>query len=39
VATDWLDGRIARRFGETSALGGFLDHVTDAAFVSLGLAA
>jgi phosphatidylglycerophosphate synthase len=39
VATDLLDGRIARRFGETSALGGFLDHVTDAAFVSLGLAA
>jgi phosphatidylglycerophosphate synthase len=39
VATDWLDGRIARRFGESSALGGFLDHVTDAAFVALGLAA
>lgn len=39
VATDLLDGRVARRFGETSALGGFLDHVTDAAFVSLGLAA
>jgi phosphatidylglycerophosphate synthase len=39
VATDLLDGRVARRFGETSALGGFLDHLTDAAFVSLGLAA
>jgi phosphatidylglycerophosphate synthase len=39
VATDLLDGRVARRFGESSALGGFLDHVTDAAFVSLGLAA
>jgi phosphatidylglycerophosphate synthase len=39
VATDALDGRVARRFGEASALGGFLDHVTDAAFVSLGLAA
>jgi phosphatidylglycerophosphate synthase len=39
VATDALDGRVARRFGESSALGGFLDHVTDAAFVSLGLAA
>ena len=38
VATDLLDGRVARRFGESSALGGFLDHVTDAAFVSLGLA-
>ncbi len=39
VATDALDGRVARRFGESSALGGFLDHLTDAAFVSLGLAA
>lgn len=39
VATDLLDGRVARRFGESSALGGFLDHATDAAFVSLGLAA
>lgn len=39
VATDLLDGRVARRFGESSALGGFLDHVTDAAFVSLALAA
>lgn len=39
VATDVLDGRVARRFGESSALGGFLDHLTDAAFVSLGLAA
>ena len=39
VATDLLDGRVARRYGESSALGGFLDHVTDAAFVSLGLAA
>ena len=39
VATDLLDGRVARRFGETSALGGFLDHATDATFVSVGLAA
>ena len=39
VATDLLDGRVARRFDESSALGGFLDHVTDAAFVALGLAA
>jgi len=39
VGSDWLDGRVARRYGEASALGGFLDHVTDAAFVSLGLAA
>jgi CDP-diacylglycerol--glycerol-3-phosphate 3-phosphatidyltransferase len=39
VGTDLLDGRVARRYGEVSPLGGFLDHVTDAAFVSLGLAA
>jgi phosphatidylglycerophosphate synthase len=39
VASDLLDGPVARRFGESSALGGFLDHATDAAFVSLGLAA
>ncbi len=39
VGSDLLDGRVARRYGEVSPLGGFLDHVTDAAFVSLGLAA
>ena len=39
VATDALDGRVARRFGESSALGGLLDHLSDAAFVTLGLAA
>jgi phosphatidylglycerophosphate synthase len=39
VATDLLDGRVARRFGETSALGGLLDHATDAAFVTAGLGA
>ena len=39
VASDLLDGRVARRYGEVSPLGGFLDHVTDAAFVSMGLAA
>jgi phosphatidylglycerophosphate synthase len=39
VATDLLDGRIARRFGEVSPLGGLLDHATDAAFVSIGLGA
>jgi phosphatidylglycerophosphate synthase len=39
VGTDLLDGRVARRYGEVSPLGGFLDHLTDAAFVSLGLAA
>jgi len=39
VASDLLDGRVARRYGEASTLGGFLDHASDAAFVSLGLAA
>lgn len=39
VLTDWADGRIARRRGETSSLGGVLDHATDAVFVSVGLAA
>ena len=39
VGSDLLDGCVARRYGEASPLGGFLDHVTDAAFVSLGLAA
>ena len=36
VATDLVDGRVARRYGETSALGGLLDHATDATFVALG---
>jgi cardiolipin synthase (CMP-forming) len=39
VFTDLVDGRVARRFGEASPLGGFLDHASDAAFVSAGLAA
>jgi phosphatidylglycerophosphate synthase len=39
VATDLLDGRVARRFGESSPLGGFLDHLCDATFVATGLAA
>jgi phosphatidylglycerophosphate synthase len=39
VATDLLDGPLARRRGEASALGGLLDHATDATFVSLGLLA
>jgi cardiolipin synthase len=37
VATDLADGRVARRYGETSSLGGLFDHATDATFVSLGL--
>jgi phosphatidylglycerophosphate synthase len=39
VASDLADGRVARRFGEASPLGGFLDHATDATFVASGLAA
>ena len=39
VASDLLDGPLARRRGEVSALGGLLDHATDATFVSLGLLA
>lgn len=39
AATDLLDGPLARRRGEASALGGVLDHATDATFVTLGLAA
>ena len=37
VASDVADGRIARARGESSALGGFLDHATDAFFVASGL--
>jgi phosphatidylglycerophosphate synthase len=33
VATDLLDGVVARRFNHASALGGLLDHSTDALFV------
>jgi phosphatidylglycerophosphate synthase len=36
VATDLVDGPVARRYGETSALGGLLDHASDATFVALG---
>jgi len=39
VATDLLDGRVARRFGEASPLGGLLDHATDATLVAVGLGA
>ncbi len=39
VASDWLDGRVARARGEVSALGGLLDHASDAIFVVTGLAA
>jgi phosphatidylglycerophosphate synthase len=39
VATDLLDGPVARRYGEVTALGGLLDHAADATFVTLGLGA
>ncbi len=39
IATDFADGAVARRYGETSPLGGLLDHATDATFVTAGLAA
>jgi CDP-diacylglycerol--glycerol-3-phosphate 3-phosphatidyltransferase len=39
VATDFADGTLARRHGQSSPLGGFLDHLTDALFCSVGLAA
>ncbi|MEE9279583.1 MAG: CDP-alcohol phosphatidyltransferase family protein [Myxococcota bacterium] len=39
IASDLLDGRIARRRGTTSALGRALDHGSDFAFVASGLAA
>jgi cardiolipin synthase (CMP-forming) len=39
VVTDFFDGRIARLRGETSALGGLLDHASDALFVTAGLGA
>lgn len=38
VATDVLDGRIARQRGQASALGGLLDHGSDALFVTALLA-
>jgi phosphatidylglycerophosphate synthase len=39
VATDLLDGPVARRFNHASALGGLLDHATDALFVIVMLGA
>ncbi len=39
VATDLADGRVARRYGQVSPLGGLLDHAADASFVSFGCAA
>jgi CDP-diacylglycerol---glycerol-3-phosphate 3-phosphatidyltransferase len=33
MATDWLDGRLARRNGRASALGSLLDRVADKLLV------
>jgi cardiolipin synthase len=39
IATDFVDGPLARRSGRASALGALLDHGSDAFFVTLGLSA
>ncbi len=39
IATDFADGPLARRRGESSPAGGLFDHGTDATFVVLGIAA
>ena len=39
VATDLLDGHLARARGQAGAIGTALDHGSDALFVTLGLAA
>jgi phosphatidylglycerophosphate synthase len=39
ILTDLLDGPLARRLRQSSALGGLVDHTTDAAFVTLLLIA
>jgi phosphatidylglycerophosphate synthase len=39
VATDVLDGWVARRFGESTPFGGLIDHAADATFVTVGTAA
>lgn len=37
AATDWLDGYLARRLGQTSRLGAFLDPVADKLIVAVAL--
>jgi CDP-diacylglycerol--glycerol-3-phosphate 3-phosphatidyltransferase len=39
AATDWIDGRLARRWGVTSNLGTFLDTTADKLLVTGGLVA
>lgn len=36
--TDYFDGPLARRLGQTSVLGGFIDHASDALFVTAACA-
>lgn len=36
IATDFADGWVARRYGESSPLGGLVDHGVDATFVTFG---
>lgn len=37
AATDWMDGYLARRLGQTSAFGAFLDPVADKLMVAVAL--
>lgn len=39
VTTDLADGHIARRYGESTPLGGLVDHAVDATFVAAGTGA
>lgn len=39
IATDFVDGWVARRYDEASPLGGLIDHAVDAVFVATGCAA
>jgi CDP-diacylglycerol--glycerol-3-phosphate 3-phosphatidyltransferase len=39
AATDWIDGRLARRWGVTTKLGSFLDTTADKLLVTGGLVA
>ena len=37
AVSDVFDGKVARKYGEVSALGGLFDHATDATFVTVGI--